>query len=120
MNKEDNSMKYILVSILILVLLIAIIISIRYGNIFIFLGILVPIIIFMTIFLLISGMKKKITKALEKKYGDDVMIIATAFMDFFQVPLTIIVGVCLILFVLAVSCLIFISFIYPYLSEVVI
>lgn len=118
MQDEDRTFKGVLTGIMGLLLLIAVMVSVRYGNIFVFLGILVPILIFVTIYLLIAGMKKKITRSLETQFGDDVMIVATAFMNFFEVPLTVIVGVSLILFVLSISLLIFFSFVYPSLVNI--
>lgn len=69
----------------------------------VFIGIIVPIIIFLSTYWLVTGMGKRILGSLRKAFGENVVKIAGAIIEYFEVPLTIILSVCLTLFIMAIS-----------------
>ncbi|HNW94192.1 MAG TPA: hypothetical protein PKM88_14895 [bacterium] len=69
----------------------------------VFLAIVVPIIIFLSTFWLVTGLGKKNLNLLRKTFGENVVKIAGAIINYFEVPLTIILSACLTLFIFSLS-----------------
>ena len=90
----------ILTLVLVLVLAFAFILSILFSNFVLILGVLVPIIVFLFSYLMMSGLKRKILARLANSFGENVTRVAMAIIEFFEVPMTILLAVSLTLFFL--------------------
>lgn len=102
-------MKVMLTLTLCVVLIIAMVIGVQLKQIpTVFLSVIIPIIIFLSTYWLVTGLRKKILSSLKKTFGDNVVKIASAIIEYFEVPLTIILSVSLILFIMAVSAVVLI------------
>jgi hypothetical protein len=76
------------------------------GRYLILIGATLPLGIFVSIYLLMSGLKQRILGQLRRSFGENTMQIATAIMDYFEVPMTILISVAITLFVFAAIVLI--------------
>jgi len=102
-------MKIVMTTILCMVLVVAMTLGVVLGQeVTAFLGVTIPIIIFLATYWLVSGMRKKILISLKKTFGDNVVKIASAIIEYFEVPLTIILSVSLTLFIIAISAIVII------------
>jgi hypothetical protein len=71
----------------------------------IFVGILIPLITFFVVFVLMSVQKKKIQGLLNESFGANVVKISTAIMEYFELPLTLLLSISLTMFFFAFSVL---------------
>lgn len=104
--EEDRGLTVILGLVIGLGLFIFFFWTVAFGHYFIFIGVSIPLAVFFSIFFLMSGLKKKILGQLRHSFGENVMKIATAIMDFFEVPLTILITVAVSLFIFAAAVLV--------------
>lgn len=105
MRSDDPALRVILVLVLLLTLTFALILSVLYASFLLFLGFVVPVIVFLASFLLMSGLKRKILARLKASFGDNVVRVAGAIIDYFEVPMTIVLAVLITLFLLVFSSL---------------
>lgn len=105
MSQEDPALRIILVLLLLLVLAFALIFSVIYTNFVLLLGVVIPIIVFLASFLLMSGLKRKILARLAASFGENVVKVAGAIIDYFEVPMTILLALSITLFLLVFTSL---------------
>lgn len=75
--------------------------AVAYGRYLILICATLPLGIFVAIYFLMSGLKQRILGQLRRSFGENTMQIATAIMDYFEVPMTILISVAITLFVFA-------------------
>lgn len=97
-------MKTVLTATLCVALLVATIVGITLDAVAtVFLSFIIPIIMFLSTYWLVTGLGKKIILQMRKAFGENVVRIVSAIIEYFEVPLTIILTACLTLFILAIS-----------------
>lgn len=100
---SDPLIRGTLLSILVIVIGIALYISLRFQIVVLFLGFLLPIIAFFLVFVFMSLQKKKIQKHLNESFGQNVVKISTSIMEYFELPLTLLLSITMTLFFFAFS-----------------
>lgn len=106
---EDRGLTVILGLVVGLVLFIFCFWAVAYGHYFLFVGVSIPMAVFFAIFFLMAGLKKRILAQLRTSFGENTMKIATAIMDFFEVPLTLLLSVVVTLFIFAAAVLVILA-----------
>ncbi len=101
--KDDPIMKMILLAILFVVIGISILIAVTTGSVFLLLGFLIPMVTFIVIFYIMSLFKRRIQSQLNEGFGPNVVKIASAVMDYFELPLTLLLSITVTLFFFAFS-----------------
>ncbi|RMH53972.1 MAG: hypothetical protein D6679_14520 [Candidatus Hydrogenedentota bacterium] len=102
--KSDPIVRGIWLTILVIVTGVALWVSIITGAVFLFLGVLIPIITFIIIkFIFMPLHKEKIQRALNESFGQNVVRIATAIMNYFEFPMTLLLTIALTLLFFAYS-----------------
>lgn len=101
--REDPVMKVILFAILFLVIGFSFVIAIYTGSVFLLLGFLIPVISFVVIFYVMSLFKRRIQSQLDESFGPNVVKIASAVIEYFELPLTLMLSISVTLFFFAFS-----------------
>jgi hypothetical protein len=99
--KDDPVLKVILFAILFVVIGVAMLIAITTQSIFLLLGFLIPLVTFVVIFYVMSLFKRRIQNQLHDGFGPNVVKIASAVMDYFELPLTLMLSITITLFFFA-------------------
>jgi uncharacterized membrane protein YesL len=101
--KNDPVMKLIMLAILFIVIGIAFLIAITTQSVFLLLGFLIPLITFVVIFYVMTLFKKRILNNLNDSFGPNVVRIAGAVIDYFELPLTLMLSITMTLLFFAFS-----------------
>jgi hypothetical protein len=101
--KNDPVMKLIMLAILFIVIGIAFLIAITTQSVFLLLGFLIPLITFIAIFYVMTLFKKRILNNLNDSFGPNVVKIAGAVIDYFELPLTLMLSITVTLLFFAFS-----------------
>jgi len=105
MDEKDPLLKITLLGIFVVILGVGITFFMITKSLFFFLGFLLPLMTFFIIFVLMGMQRKKILKNLNESFGQNVVKISSAIMDYFELPLTLLLSVTLTIFFFAFSVL---------------
>lgn len=117
MEEKNPAIRIAVLGILVVIIGAALSIAIVTKSALFFLGFLIPLLTFFTIFVFMSLQRKKILKRLNVSFGENVVKISSAIMDYFELPMTLLLSITLTLFFFAFS-LLAVIFWADYLAEI--
>ena len=104
-EEKDSILKLTFMAVMVVAIIVLFAIAFITRNALLFLGFLIPLLTFFIIFLFMSLQRKRILRQLQSSFGQNVVRISAAIMDYFELPLTLLLSITLTLFFFAFAIL---------------
>lgn len=105
MEDKNSLVKTTMMVLMAILVSVTLIVSILTKSVVFFLGVAIPLLTFFVIFIFMTLQRKKILKQLNVSFGQNVVRIAEALMDYFELPIMLLLSITLTLFFFAFSVL---------------